>query len=145
MNIRIASALTAVALGLTLSGCTAGSDPSVSQAPQIDPSRISPTYLPTPPKVKNAQGDIKDLVMGECQTAAGKQTIDGKLTSTLADSADFLVTVSWTNATGDVMGRGFSVIQNLEPGKTATVTITATVAAGATQCVNGVEYGSIKG
>lgn len=145
MNIRIASALTALALGLTLSGCTSGSDPSVSQSPQVDPSRVSPTYLPTPPKVKNAQGDIKDLVMGECQTAAGEQSIDGKLTSSLTDPADFLVTVSWTNATGDVMGRGFRVIQNLEPGKTTTFTITAKVAAGATQCVKGVEYGVIKG
>lgn len=83
--------------------------------------------------------------MGDCKTAAGKQSIDGKLTSSLADKADFLVTVSWTNDTGDVMGRGFHVIQDLEPGKTATFTITAKVADGATRCVNGVEYGTIKG
>ncbi|HML52077.1 MAG TPA: hypothetical protein PKD84_11835 [Propionicimonas sp.] len=145
MNIRIATALTALALGITLTGCTSGSNPAASQAPQVDPSRVSPTYLPTPPSVKDSQGDIKDLVMGDCQTEAGKQSIDGTLTSSLADTADFLVTVSWTNATGDVMGRGFSVIQDLKPGKTATFTITAKVAPGATQCVKGVEYGTIKG
>lgn len=145
MNTRIATALTALALGMSLTGCTSAADPTASQAPQVDPSRVSPTFLPTPPVVKESQGDIKDLVMGDCQTEAGKQSIDGKLTSSLTESADFLITVSWTNATGDVMGRGFHVIQDLEPGKTATFTINAKVAPGATQCVKGVEYGTIKG
>lgn len=145
MKTRIATALTALALGISLTGCASAAGPTTSQAPQVDPSRVSPTFLPTPPVVKDAHGDIKDLAMGDCKTEAGKQSVDGKLTSSLADKADFLVTVSWTNATGDVMGRGFHVIQDLEPGKTANFTITAKVADGATQCVNGVEYGTIKG
>ncbi|PZQ38897.1 MAG: hypothetical protein DI570_31175 [Phenylobacterium zucineum] len=110
----------------------------------VDPSRVSPTDLPTPPAVKDAQGDIKDLTLGECKTEAGEQTVTGTLTSSLTTTEDFLITVSWTTASGDVMGRGYQVVQNLKPGATADVSITATVSGGATQCVKGVEYGSIK-
>lgn len=126
-------------------GCSAA--PPATPTPttvSVDPSRVSPTDLPTPPTVKDAQGDVKDLSLGECATGAGEQTVTGELTSSLTAAQDFLVTVSWTTATGDVMGRGFQVIQDLAPGKTAKVEITAKVADGATQCVQGVEYGTIK-
>lgn len=128
-----------------LAGCTAA--PPATPSPtsvSVDPSRVSPTDLPTPPVVKDAQGDVKDLTLGECKTEEGAQTVAGELTSSLDSTQDFLVTVSWTTASGDVMGRGFAVIQDLAPGKTEKFEIKAKVAAGATQCVKGVEYGTIK-
>jgi hypothetical protein len=95
--------------------------------------------------VADAKGDIRDLTLGECKTDAGQQTVSGSLTSTQTATADFLVTVSWTNATGDVMGRGYSVLKKVAPGQTVKFDIKAKVAAGATQCVKGVEYGTIAG
>jgi len=143
MNItRIAAALLGVALASGLVGCTTPATPTPGAS--VDPSRVSPTDLPTPPTVTDSQGDVKDLVLGDCKTEAGEQTVTGELTSTLTSPQDFLVTVSWTTASGDVMGRGFTVIQDLEPGKKTTFEIKATVAPGATQCVKGVEYGTIK-
>lgn len=134
--------------GLALTGCTksadAGPTPEVS-VPAVDPSRVSPTDLPTPPVVKDSKGAIRDLTLGECKTDAGQQSVSGSLTSTQEATADFLVTISWTNATGDVMGRGFTVVKKLAPGKTEKFTITAKVSPGATQCVKGVEYGTIAG
>jgi hypothetical protein len=139
---RIAVALLSVALGSGLVGCVAPAAPTVGAS--VDPSRVSPTDLPTPPTITDSKGDVKDLVLGDCKTAAGEQVVTGELTSTLTTTQDFLVTVSWTTASGDVMGRGFKVIQDLVPGKKATFEIKATVAPGATQCVKGVEYGTIK-
>ncbi len=139
---RIAVALLSVALGSGLVGCVAPTAPTAGAS--VDPSRVSPTGLPTPPIVTDSKGDVKDLVLGDCKTAAGEQVVTGELTSTLTTPADFLVTVSWTTASGDVMGRGFKVIQDLVPGKKTSFEIKATVAPGATQCVKGVEYGTIK-
>ena len=135
----------AVVLTGSFAGCAAAEAPTPSATQvTVDPGRVSPTDLPTPPVVKDAQGDIKDLTLGECPTEKGQQVVSGSLTSTLPGKADFLVTVSWTTATGDVMGRGFQVIQNLKPGEIAEIAISAKVSAGATQCVSGVEYGTIK-
>jgi hypothetical protein len=146
MNSKLATgAVIGLAALAALAGCSAAppATPSPS-AVSVDPSRVSPTDLPTPPAIKDAKGDVKDLTLGECKTDAGDQTVTGELTSTLDSAQDFLVTISWTTATGDVMGRGFAVIQDLAPGKTGKFEIKAKVAAGATQCVKGVEYGTIK-
>ncbi|MGC3994263.1 MAG: hypothetical protein QM779_09180 [Propionicimonas sp.] len=145
MNIKlIVGVLLAPVLVGALAGCTQATPTPTPTAVSVDPSRVSPTDLPTPPVVKDSQGDVKDLTLGECATEAGTQKVSGSLTSTLPDTQDFLVTVSWTTASGDVMGRGFAVVQDLAPGKTESFEITADVAPGATQCVKGVEYGTIK-
>lgn len=142
---KIISTLLGLGMAATLAACgTSAPTPSPTSV-SVDPSRVSPTDLPTPPVVKDAKGDIKDLTLGECGTAAGQQTVKGSLTSSVDATADFLVTVSWTTATGDVMGRGFAVVKKLAPGKTESFEITAKVAPGATQCVKGVEYGTIEG
>jgi hypothetical protein len=137
----------AIVAGLALTGCTkATSDTApASSVPAVDPSRVSPTDLPTPPVVKDAKGAVRDLTLGECKTDAGNETLSGSLKSSQDATADFLVTVSWTTATGDVMGRGYSVLKKVAPGQTVTFEIKAKVAAGATQCVKGVEYGTIAG
>jgi hypothetical protein len=139
----IAGVLLSLALGSGLAGCAAFGQ-ATPTGPSVDPSRVSPTDLPTAPTVKDPQGDVKDLTLGECKTEAGEQVVTGELTSTLPGPKDFLVTVSWTTASGDVMGRGFTVIKALAPGKATKFEIKATVAPGATQCVKGVEYGTIE-
>lgn len=148
MNLKhLSGAALALVLATSFAGCTSAGTPTPTPsetAVSVDPSRVSPTDLPTPPVVKNPQGDVKDLTLGDCKTDEGEQTVTGTLTSSLESAEDFLITVSWTTASGDVMGRGFQVVQNLKPGETADVSITAKVAAGATQCVKGVEYGKIK-
>ena len=142
----ITGAVVTLTLGFALTGCTPATTTPTSAAPSpsVDPSRVSPTDLPTPPVVKDSKGSVKDLTLGECKTEAGEQVVSGELKSSLSSTEDFLVTVSWTTASGDVMGRGFKVIQDLEPGATEKFEIKATVAPGATQCVKGVEYGTIK-
>jgi hypothetical protein len=141
---KIIATLLGLGMAATLAACGTSAPTPTPTSVSVDPSRVSPTDLPTPPVVKDAKGDIKDLTLGECGTAAGQQTVKGSLTSSVDATADFLVTVSWTTATGDVMGRGFAVVKQLAPGKTESFEITAKVAPGATQCVKGVEYGTIK-
>jgi hypothetical protein len=146
----IIAALLAGTLAVGVSGCSKDDDkPKADKSPSgsesVDPGRVSPTDLPTPPTVQNEKGAITDLTLGDCATDAGQQTVSGELTSSANKAQDFLVTVSWTTAANDVMGRGFKVFQNLAPGETVEFKITAKVADGATQCVQGVSYGVIKG
>jgi hypothetical protein len=145
----IIAALLAGTLAVSVSACSNDDKPkkadkSPSATESVDPANVSPTDLPTPPAVLKSKGAITDLTMGDCKTDAGQQSISGELTSSVNKKQDFLVTVSWTTAAGDVMGRGFQVFQNLEPGKTVQVKIDAKVSDGATQCVKGVSYGVIK-
>lgn len=144
---RVSTAVAGVVLGLALTGCGGAPTPSPTAAntgPSVDPARVSPTDLPVPPAVKDPQGAIRDLALGECKTTAGRQTVKGELTSSQKAVTDFLVTISWTTATGDVMGRGFKVVKALAPGETKKFEIKAKVSDGAVQCVKGVQFGSIK-
>lgn len=146
----IMAGATVLMLSVALAGCSSdtpapdASEPTTASKPAVDPARVSPTDLPKLPAVKKAQGAIKDLSLGECKTKAGKQRVEGTIKSSQDKAGDFLVTVSWTTATGDVMGRGFAVVEDIPPGKSESFTIKATVAPGASQCVKGVEFGTIK-
>ncbi|MGL5827000.1 MAG: hypothetical protein ACRCYU_19630 [Nocardioides sp.] len=155
---KLVAGLVAVAVVGGLAGCSDSSEPksnakdvdtkSAEQSAEkasaaVDPANVSPANLPKVPEVKKAQGAIKDLTLGECATAAGKQTVQGEITSSARGKADYLVTVSWATGAGDVMGRGFAVLENVKPGATETFTITAKVKDGATQCVPGVTYGRV--
>ena len=148
--------IVSAALALALSACTDDepkADPSPSATASgestptetVDPSNVSPDDLPEIPKVKGAKGDIGALDLGDCHTEAGEQTVTGEVTSSASEATDYLVTLSWTTSDSDVMGRGFAVVRDLEPGATEEFTIKATVAKGATQCVPGVVYGSVAG
>ena len=140
-------------LALSLAGCSDddGEKPqgdgttsrSATASESVDPGNVSPTDLPTLPAVKDEQGAIKDLTLGDCATEAGKQTVSGEITSSADKAADYLISVSWTTAAGDVMGRGYKVLKGVNPGDTARFKIRADVADGATQCVPGVVYGKV--
>jgi hypothetical protein len=138
-------------MAATLTGCSgddgdktpdADASKSPSQSESVDPDKVSPTDLPKIPVLKKEQGGaIKDLELGDCDTDKGEQVVSGTLTSSAGKPADFLVTVSWTTGSGDVMGRGFKLVKGLAPGESVDFDIEAQVADGATQCVPGVVYG----
>lgn len=152
----IVSAVLALAIALTAcsddepeadpspssTGSGAGSDePSATES--VDPANVSPDDLPSIPTVEDEQGDIGALTIGECPTGAGQRKVAGEVTSSATETTDYLVTLSWTTADSDVMGRGFAVLRDIEPGATEEFTIRAKVAKGATQCVPGVVHGTI--
>jgi hypothetical protein len=120
---------------------SASSKPSDQES--VDPANVTPIRLKALPKVKGRQGAADDLTLGTCKTDAGQQAIAGKIKSSAKESVDYLVTVSWTNDTNDVMGRGFMVLPGVAPGSTAKFKIRAKVGEGATTCVTGAEYGRI--
>jgi hypothetical protein len=150
----LASLLCTVVVAATAAGCSGDSgkdkdkdaSPSKSASPtdseSVNPDNVSPP-LKAVPTVKGEKGDIDALTMGECDTASGAQSIAGKIKSSANKKVDYLVTVSWTTAGGDVMGRGFKVLENVAPGETKSFKIKAKVADGATQCVKGVAYGQV--
>ncbi len=146
----IIAALLAGTLAVSVSACSNDdgkpkAEKSPSSSESVDPGRVSPTNLPTPPTVQGEKGAISDLTLGDCAYDAGEQSVSGELTSSANKAQDFLVSVSWTTSSNDVMGRGFKVFQDLEPGETVRFKIKAEVADGASQCVPGVSYGVIKG
>ncbi|MEZ5093179.1 hypothetical protein [Nocardioides sp.] len=142
-------ALAAGLLAAALAGCSGDDDPGSegSTSPSasstgVDPGNVSPSDLPDIPVLKKEQGGARDdLELGECPTDSGKRAVKGTITSTLKKRADYLVTVSWTTSSGDVMGRGFALLKGVGPGESQDFTIRAKVADGATQCVPGVVYG----
>ncbi len=121
---------------------TSGAAASAAPTEGVDPAKVSPK-LKKLPVVKKAKGGIRDLELGKCATDAGSQTVKGTITSSAKKSADYLVTVSWTTGAGDVMGRGFAVMQDVAPGDSVDFSITAKIKDGATRCVPGVTYGAI--
>ncbi len=148
LSIRVYAVLAATLMLVTLGACSddePSADPSSSPSAQesVDPANVSPSDLPEVPVVKNERGAIKDLTLGDCDTAAGDQTVTGEITSTAKFAVDYLVTVSWTTDAGDVMGRGFAVIPDVKPGSTEAFEISAEVKDGATQCVKGASHGRI--
>ncbi|MGL5809674.1 MAG: hypothetical protein ACRCYQ_07010 [Nocardioides sp.] len=108
----------------------------------VDPDNVSPP-LKAVPEVRKAKGAIKDLTLGDCETDPGRQSITGRIKASAKKPTDYLVTVSWTTPAGDVMGRGFAVLDDVAPGSTQEFTIKAKIKDGATQCVPGVTYGII--
>jgi hypothetical protein len=105
---------------------------------------ISPADLPAPPKVKDKKGDIQALSLAKCPTDAGKVKAKGTIKSSAKDVVDYVVSISWTNDTSDVMGRGDAVLRDVKPGDKVDFSVKADVAEGATRCVTGVIYGKVK-
>lgn len=150
MKKAISLALAAGVMTVALTGCTDDGDgapdgegsATAGATEGVDPANVSPSDLPDIPALKKERGGaIKDLELGECATDKGDQEVSGTITSSLKKRADYLVTVSWTTSSGDVMGRGFAVLKGVAPGASEDFTIEAKVADGATQCVSGVVYG----
>ena len=133
----------ALIAGLALTGCTKSADSAptaaASSIPAVDPSRVSPTDLPTPPVVKDPKGAIRDLTLGDCKTDAGQQTVSGSITSTQAATADFLVTIRLDERHRRRDGPRLQGAQEGRPGRRRSST-SPRRSPRATQCVKGVEY-----
>ena len=147
-NKRLSLLLVTGVLTAALAGCSGDDAPgeapsgSPSGSASVDPGNVSPTNLPDIPELKrNRGGAVKDLTLGECAYDPGKQEVSGTIESSQDKAVDYLVTVSWTTAGGDVMGRGFALLKDVQPGASEDFTIKAKVADGATQCVSGVVFG----
>ena len=129
-------------------GDAAGTKATDSASPGASPTAVttSPPDLPTPPTVTRARGARADVDFDPttCATTAGEQTVSGTLTNSTAKSTAYLVTISWTNATSDTLGLGYSVVRGVEPDQEREWELSATVPEGATQCVINVLRGSIK-
>lgn len=140
---------------LALTGCSLGKEaegeplgqqsasPSAPASASVDEGSISPP-LKELPTVTKPKGAIKALTLEECSMGAGGQSVKGSITSIAKQQADYLVTVSWTTSDHDVMGRGFAVLSDVDPGETVDFTIKAKVKEGASLCVPGVVYGTIE-
>lgn len=135
--------LVAVLLTSSLVACSGEEDPGLM--PESPSSSVVVPDLPEPPDVQEAQGATDALQLEECGPVDGPRAkVSGTLTSTAEAEADWLVVLTWTNPEGDVLGRGYRVVQDLKPGKSRHLTITAEVAEGAETCVPSVLYGRIK-
>ena len=125
-------------------GETAGdtASPSATESPIT----TSPPDLPVPPEVRGSAGAVDDVDWepAECPTAAGEQTTGGSLANPTDDPAGYLVTISWTNATSDVLGLGFEVVRGVKPGEEREWEVAADVSEGAVQCVINVRRGTIR-
>ncbi len=138
---------------LVLSGCSgSSSDPAPTANPTSTTAGtggagagtgVSPTDLPTTPGLKNPQGAVVDVSYGTCATAAGTRKLSGTIKNSTSKSADFVITMSWTNATYDVLGRGVAVVEDVAAGKTKKWSMSAKVASGATTCTPNVLRGTL--
>lgn len=142
----VTGGMVAVLAAAGLAGCgddAPAPDPAPTQA-TVDQSRLSPD-LPKDPSIANPTGAVKDVTLEGCDLGAGEQSIKGTVKSSAKKSVDYVVTVSWINATYDVRGRGITVLKDVKAGSSKEFTVKAKVLDGATQCVTNVQYGKVKG
>ncbi|MEO9322433.1 hypothetical protein ABFT23_03030 [Nocardioides sp. C4-1] len=152
----VAPAVAVPALVLALTACSgddgdegSGDEPSStppsSEATTASGTTTSPPDIEPLPVVNQAQGARDDITFDEttCKTDAGEQTVSGTLTNPTDKAQGYLVAISWTNATNDTLGQGFTVVRGVKPGAEAEWTVEANVAEGAVQCVPFAQRGSI--
>jgi len=134
----VAAVIVAVVLG-GRAATVATTSPSPSA---VDPSRVSPK-LPSVPTVTDETGAIKDATFGSCATTAGAQEVTGKVASSANAASDYVVTVSWVNATSDVLARGVTVLKEVPAGGSKDFSVKAEVPDGATTCTFHVVRGTL--
>lgn len=116
-----------LALAGVLVGC-ADDDPKPAATPTTaaepsDPATsgiISPA-LPDIPEFSNKrQGAIDDVTQESCDQEPGPVTASGEATNSGEFPRDVVVVMSWTvGSTGDVVARGITAVEDLEPGDSA--------------------------
>lgn len=157
---RLAPMLVVPTLLLALSGCS-GNDgdgeggesaapeatPSAtpSAATTSDPTSVSPK-LPTPPRTGRTTGAVADVDWdpSTCGTETGEQSVQGTVTNPGRAATDYLITISWTNATSDVRGIGYATVEAARPRAEMRWKVTADVPDGAVQCVINVVRGDVR-
>lgn len=142
-------ALVAGLLLVTATGCSGDDDQgadekSAQESPSsVDPGRVSPKNLTKVPEVKQGKGAINDATFGDCATDPGKQTVEGSVTNSTKKAGDYVITVNWVNDTSDVLARGVTVVEDLQPGATEEFDLSAKVPETVTTCTFHVVKGSL--
>ena len=141
------TALTAVLVGaVVLAGCSGDDAPAATTAtvPAVDPDRVSPGDLvPVPTLADGGEGAVSDVTFGACPTAAGTHTVTATVRNSAAQARDYVITVSWVNATFDVLARGVAVVAAAEPGVATGAELSAAVPDGAADCTFLVTAGTL--
>lgn len=115
-----------------------------SSQPSVDPSKVSPTDLPEAPELARAEGAVADVAFSECAAEAGKQEVTATVTNSAKKARDYVVTVSWINATSDVLARDVAVVESLGAGAEKKVNLAADVPEQAEQCTFHVQRGTLR-
>lgn len=122
---------------------TAQTTTTSSAVPSVDPSKVSPTDLPSEPAMSDEQGAVADASFGTCAVAKGRQSVSGTLTSTAKKTRDYVVSVSWVNATSDVLARAVAVEKGVKAGEKREFSVSAQVPGKASTCTFRVLRGSV--
>ncbi|GAB3072033.1 FxLYD domain-containing protein [Nocardioides zeae] len=154
MTRRLLTAALVPVLLLVPAACSGGDEGALSEPssprpsstdPSLDEGRVSPADLPPAPVLEGGTGARGDLAGAECDVATGPRSVAGELTNSGGTAADYAVVVSWTTATSDVVARGVATVEDLAPGASRTVEVTAEVPAGATACTVNVRRAPVAG
>lgn len=121
-------------------GCTA---PAPEPLVGVDPERVAPSGLPTAPELADATGARGDVTIDDCATGVGQQTVTGEVTNSGEAAADYVLSVSWINATYDVYARGVVVVEDLDAGESRAWQVVVDVARDADQCTLNVQRGEV--
>lgn len=122
-------------------GCTGESNPVES----VETGRIAPGDLATIPALEGAVGAREDVTFGDCSTDPGEVTVTASLTNSADAARDYVIVVSWTTDTSDVLARGVATVDEVAPGDSADVTVSAQVPDGAATCTFNVQAAAADG
>lgn len=143
--------VTAVTVAALLSGCSLfggdakdSADSKPSAGSSIDPDRTSPSDLPEVPQIKDFEGAVKDVKVGECPADKGKNTVSGSVKNATEAEQDYVITISWITSRSDVVARGVATVKNLGAGDSKKWSVTGTLAKkGAYTCTTQVQRGQL--
>lgn len=150
---RLTGVVGAAVLLTSLAACS-NDDDSASSAKSDRPSdtasatdqRISPTDLPTAPRLRNAKGAVKDVTVGECPTDKGENTVEGSVENSTGSAQDYVITISWVTSRSDVVARGIATVRDLPAGDKRSWKATGDIAsAGTYSCTTQVLRGRLRG
>lgn len=155
MNIRshrsLATAMlvSAALIPMTIAGC--GGSTSATRAPgdgptasgPVNPKHVTPKNLPAAPTIAKAVGARADVQLRDCALKGAKLAAAGVVTNPRTTPTDYLITVSWVNDRSDVLGRGVSVLRQVQPGRRTPWSTSTPGRDGITACTVLVQRGEV--
>lgn len=134
-----------IVAALALTGLIAGCTGEAEEAAPVQTGTIAPGDLATIPSLDNAVGAREDVTFGGCSTDTGEAAVSAVVTNSADQARDYVIAVSWTTDTSDVLARAVGAVSEVAPGASAEVTITAQVPEGATTCAFNVQAAAVEG
>ncbi len=133
---------------LAVAGCSGKNDDAKAASAtgvstSVDTARVSPADLVTVPKLDHPDGAIRDVTFGHCSVEPGDQTVHATILNSATSARDYVVTVSWVNATSDVLARAVGTKKAVAPGSPIKLTVDTTVPKGVAQCTFHVDAGTL--